>query len=48
VLNHPAIQEEHVKSAEEIMFILEAFDLTQSYRDAGELAGVDHHTVALG
>jgi hypothetical protein len=28
------------------MFILEAFDLTQSYRDAGELAGVDHHTVA--
>ncbi len=43
---HSAIQEEHVKSAEEIMFILEAFDLTQSYRDAGELAGVDHHTVA--
>ena len=35
-----------MKSAEEIMFILEAFDLTQSYRDAGELAGVDHHTVA--
>lgn len=35
-----------MKSAEEIMFILEAFDLTHSYRDAGELAGVDHHTVA--
>ena len=35
-----------MKHAEEIMFILEAFDLTQSYRDAGELAGVDHHTVA--
>ncbi|MDQ6948941.1 MAG: IS21 family transposase [Actinomycetota bacterium] len=35
-----------MKSREEIMFIVEAFDLTQSYRDAGELAGVDHHTVA--
>jgi len=35
-----------VKSAEEIMEILEAFDLTGSYRDAGELAGVSHHTVA--
>ena len=35
-----------MKSAEEIMEILEAFDLTQSYRDAGELAGVSHHTVA--
>ena len=28
------------------MRILEAFDLTQSYRAAGELAGCDHHTVA--
>src|SRR5690625_2020449 len=28
------------------MEILEAFDLTGSYRDAGELAGVSHHTVA--
>ena len=28
------------------MEILEAFDLTQSYRDAGELAGCDHKTVA--
>lgn len=35
-----------MKSAEEIMEILEAFDLTQSYRGAGELAGVSHHTVA--
>ena len=28
------------------MDILEAFDLTGSYRDAGELAGCSHHTVA--
>jgi transposase len=35
-----------VKSAEEIMDMLEAFDLTGSCRDAGELAGVSHHTVA--
>lgn len=35
-----------MKSAEEIMEILQAFDLTGSYRDAGELAGVSHHTVA--
>ncbi len=35
-----------MKSAEEIMEILEAFDLTGSYRDAAELAGCDHHTVA--
>jgi hypothetical protein len=34
------------KHAEEIMRILEAFDLTQSFRAAGELAGCDHHTVA--
>jgi transposase len=39
-------QEERVKSREEIMEILEAFDLTGSYRDAGELAGCSHHTVA--
>lgn len=26
--------------------MLEAFDLTRSYRDAGELAGCSHHTVA--
>lgn len=35
-----------MKSREEIMEILEAFDLTGSYRDAGELAGCSHHTVA--
>jgi hypothetical protein len=35
-----------VKSAEEIMNILEAYDLTGSFRDAGELAGCSHHTVA--
>jgi transposase len=35
-----------MKSAEEIMEILEAFDLTRSYRDAAELAGCDHHTIA--
>jgi hypothetical protein len=35
-----------VKSAEEIMNILEAFDLTGSLRDAAELAGCSHHTVA--
>ena len=35
-----------MKSAEEIMNMLDAFDLTGSLRDAGELAGVSHHTVA--
>ena len=35
-----------MKSREEIMNILEAFDLTGSLRGAGELAGVSHHTVA--
>ena len=35
-----------MKHAEGIMEILEAFDLTGSYRAAGELAGCDHHTVA--
>ena len=39
-------QEERVKSREEVMNMLEAFDLTGSLRDAGELAGVSHHTVA--
>ncbi len=34
-----------MKSREEVMEILEAFDLTGSYRDAGELAGCSHHTV---
>jgi hypothetical protein len=31
-----------VKSAEEIMNILEAYDLTGSLRDAAELAGCPH------
>jgi hypothetical protein len=31
---------------EEIMEILGAFDLTGSYRAAGEMAGYDHHTGA--
>lgn len=35
-----------MKSREEIMEILEAFDLTKSFRGAGELAGCSHHTVA--
>jgi hypothetical protein len=35
-----------LKLAEEIMEILAAFDLTRSFRDAGELAGCSHHTVA--
>jgi transposase len=35
-----------MKSAEEIMEILEAWDLTGSLRDAAELAGCSHHTVA--
>ena len=35
-----------MKSAEEIMNILGACDLTGSLRDAAELAGCSHHTVA--
>jgi hypothetical protein len=35
-----------LKHAEEIMNILEAYDLTGSLRDAAELAGCSHHTVA--
>lgn len=35
-----------MKSAEEIMQILEGYDLTGSFRDAAELAGCSHHTVA--
>src|SRR6187551_2306666 len=34
-----------MKCDEEIMEILEAFDLTGSFRSAGELAGCSHHTV---
>jgi hypothetical protein len=35
-----------VKTTEAIMEILAAYDLTQSYRDAAELVGCSHHTVA--
>jgi transposase len=34
-----------VKTNEEIMEVLAAYDLTGSYRRAAELAGCDHHTV---
>lgn len=37
---------EQVKTAEGIMEILAAYDLTESYREAAKLAGCDHHTVA--
>src|SRR5690625_1456479 len=36
---------DELKSAEEIMELLNAYDLTGSYRDAGELAGCSHHMV---
>jgi hypothetical protein len=39
-------QEARVKSREEILNILEAFDLLGRSRDVGELAGCSHHTVA--
>jgi len=32
-------------SKEKAMEVLEAYDLTKSYRSAGQLTGVDHHTV---
>ncbi len=35
-----------MKSDGEIMEILEAYDLTQSFRAAAVLAGCSHHTVA--
>lgn len=40
-----ADREEQVKSYEEIMEILEAYDLTGSLWAAAELAGCSHHTV---
>ncbi len=43
---HSTTEEKHVKSDEEIMEILEAFDLTRSFRDAGELANCSPNTVA--
>jgi len=42
---HRARGRDELKSAEEIMKILDAYDLTGSLRDAGELAGCSHHTV---
>jgi transposase len=42
----PVDQDPPVKKSREIMEILEAYDLTGSYRAAAELAGCDHHTVA--
>ena len=40
-------KEEHLMlPKEKQMEVLEAFDLTKSYRAAGQLVGVDHHTVA--
>src|SRR5262249_19187423 len=41
-----ATEERPVKKAEEIMEILEAFDLVGSLRAAAALAGCDHKTVA--
>ena len=35
-----------MKTAEEVMEILEAFDLTGTLRGAAELVGCDHKTVA--
>src|SRR5665811_1723881 len=35
-----------LKKAEEVMEILEAYDLVGTLRGAAELAGCDHHTVA--
>jgi hypothetical protein len=35
-----------VKKPEEVMEILEAYDLTGSFRQAGALVGCDHKTVA--
>ena len=46
VLKHQPRGGHTLKSDEEIMEILEAFDLTQSYRDAAELAGCSPNTVA--
>ena len=42
----PAPGRGRVESAEEIMNILGAYDLTGALRDAAELADCSHHTVA--
>jgi transposase len=46
VLTRRRPEEGPLKSDEEIMEILEAFDLTESLRDAAELADCSHNTVA--
>ena len=40
------LEESGLKTAEEVMEILEAFDVTGTLRGAAELAGCDHKTVA--
>jgi transposase len=45
-LSTKRVEEAGLKKAEEVMEILEAFDLTGSLRGAAELAGCDHKTVA--
>ncbi len=40
------VGEAGLKKSEEVMEILEAFDLAGSLRGAAELAGCDHKTVA--
>jgi len=47
VLKHPRPPRGAREHREEIRQILEAFDLTESYRDAGELAACSPNTVAL-
>lgn len=46
VLTERSIGRDPVKSVEETMKVLEAYDLTRSLRAAGELAGCSAHTVA--
>ena len=40
------VEEAGLKTAEEVMEILEAFDVTGTLRGAAELVGCDHKTVA--
>jgi hypothetical protein len=45
-LSSRGVEEAGLKKAEEVMEILEAFDLTASLRAAAGLVGCDHKTVA--
>ena len=45
-LSSRRVEEAGLKSSEEVMEILEAFDLAGSFRGAAALAGCDHKTVA--